>query len=73
MEIGGLVGYNYKSTIKNSYATGLLTGKNTIGGLVGLNTVVDGIIVNSYWDITTTGISTGGTGKLTPDVNYRLP
>ena len=57
--MGGLVGSVSKGTIRNSYATGAVTGgagiKDLVGGLVGL---VDGIIRNSY----ATGAVTGGAG-----------
>ena len=48
---GGLVGFNYGgSTITNSYATGVVTGTENVGGLVGENGLIseNGIITNSY-------------------------
>ena len=42
---GALLGNNFEGTITNSYATGNVTGKTQIGGLVGYN---DGTISNSY-------------------------
>src|ERR1700722_5738176 len=48
---GGLVGFNYGgSTITNSYATGMVTGAETVGGLVGENglNAENGVITNSY-------------------------
>lgn len=45
--IGGLVGYSFlNSTINNSYATGNVKGKNSLGGLVGMN--LQSVISNSY-------------------------
>ena len=47
--IGGLVGYNYRGTINNSYSTGSVgsvTGYGVVGGLVGFNS--GGTINNSY-------------------------
>ena len=35
--VGGLVGYNYNSTIQNCYATGRVNGNSYVGGLVGYN------------------------------------
>ena len=73
--IGGLVGGNQKSNviaITNSYATGSVTGNNNIGGLVGssLGSGDTNNITNSYWDTSTTRVSTsdGGTGKDTTDL-----
>lgn len=62
--IGGLVGSNHDSGVKNSYSTGAVTGDNDVGGLVGWD---DGEIINSYWDIETSGQSSsaGGEGKTT--------
>jgi filamentous hemagglutinin family protein len=54
---GGLVGTNYGGTIRNSIASGIVTGDQTAGGLVGLN-VNGGLIDNSYWN----GASLGGRG-----------
>ena len=66
---GGLVGDNWTSTssIIASYATGSVTTSGLAirpGGLVGTNS---GTIIASYWDTTTSGLSTsgGGTGKST--------
>jgi hypothetical protein len=51
--VGGLVGANfYNTTISNSYATGAVTGGNTVGGLVGGSY---GPITDSY----ATGLVTG--------------
>jgi hypothetical protein len=65
--VGGLVGYNCSddSTISNCYSAGSVTGTSGIGGLVG-----DGSsnrVLNSYWDIQTSGqtASVGGQGKAT--------
>ncbi|MEO1853798.1 GLUG motif-containing protein [Chromohalobacter sp.] len=53
--VGGLIGFNYGSTISNSYATGDVTGSDDVGGLVGHNQVSE--VINSY----ATGDVTGGT------------
>jgi hypothetical protein len=47
IDVGGLVGYNYSSTINNAHATGSVnsTGAWYVGGLVGVNY---GTIDNSY-------------------------
>ena len=44
-DVGSLVGSN-NGTIKNSYATGVVSGDDGVGGLVGLN--LRGTITNSY-------------------------
>ena len=35
--VGGLIGYEQKSTISNCYATGAVTGDASIGGLIGIS------------------------------------
>jgi hypothetical protein len=64
-DVGGLVGGNH-GTLANAYATGLVSGSGlAVGGLVGHNAL--GTIISSYWNTTTTGLSTssGGTGLTT--------
>lgn len=46
LEIGGLVGYNYRSIIRRSFATGNVIGDDYVGGLIGDSR--KGIISNSY-------------------------
>ena len=62
-EAGGLVGNNQSDgEIQASYATGPVSAASNAGGLVGLN---DGTITNSYWDIQTSGQTTGSGGRTT--------
>ena len=63
-EVGGLVGRNDSdSTITASYSTGTVTGAGSdVGGLVGKN---DGTVTASYFDSTTSGITTGERAKTT--------
>ena len=49
----GLVGYNYYSTVSNSYITGSISGTNYVGGLIGQN--VSSTVSNTY----STGSVTG--------------
>jgi hypothetical protein len=51
-------------TITDSYATGAVTGGtgSTIGGLVGYDESLPGSIAHSYWDETTSGITTSSQG-----------
>ena len=67
-DVGGLVGRN-TGTILNSYATGRVRGYRTVGGLVG-GGVVTARVINSFWDINTTGLrwSYAGTGKSTVEM-----
>ncbi len=61
--VGGLVGENYVAgTILNCYSTGTVTGSSEVGGLVGRNL---NIVNNSFWDTSTSGITspTGGIGS----------
>ena len=69
VSVGGLVGDNYGSgaTITQSYSTGSVEGDGSVGGLVGDN---GGTVIQSYWDIETSGQSTsaGGEGKTTAEM-----
>jgi filamentous hemagglutinin family protein len=58
--VGGLVGWNWGS-ITNSYNTGLVSGSisSSTGGLVGYYQETIITIVNSYWDIRTSGTARG--------------
>jgi hypothetical protein len=66
--VGGLTGQNF-ATIRESYATGDVSGNDDVGGLVGVN-VLDGTVINSYWDTETTGrpTSDGGTELTTSEM-----
>ncbi len=70
---GGLVGSNNGGTVENSYSIvsviTVLTGNTNTGGLVGYNDNNEQII-NSYWNIETSGRSTsaGGIGKTTSEL-----
>ena len=67
-EVGGLVGYNYLSSISNCYSSGSVSGNKYVGGLVGRKW--EGDVNNSVWDIETSGQATsaGGTGKTTAEM-----
>ena len=70
--VGGLAGSN-SGNITVSYATGAVkdlgNSDTSLGGLVGKNDS-GGTVANSYWDTTTSGLSTGslGTGKATVEL-----
>jgi The GLUG motif len=66
-DVGGLVGYIGGSVI-NSYSTGNVTGQIQTGGLVGADD--GGTVINSFWDMETSGQSTsaGGTGRTTAEM-----
>ncbi len=51
--VGGLVGYNRSSTVRNAYATGTVNGNRTVGGLVGY--AYQGTIDNAYATGTVSG------------------
>jgi len=55
--VGGLVGHS-DGTVSNSYSTGSVTGRWTIGGLVGWNH--EGVVSNSYSSGTVDGVSLVG-------------
>ncbi len=63
---GGLVGRNTTGSgvVDHSYASGAVAGTAATGGLVGTN---EAAVINSFWDMGTTGQSTsaGGTGLTT--------
>ena len=61
--VGGLVGEDYYGcVIHNAYSSGTVSGTSEVGALVGRDL---GSINNSFWDTTTSGItsSTGGVGS----------
>ena len=62
---GGLVGINL-GTVTNVYSAGAVHGgaSSDVGGLIGQNDTTDGqvTVTNAYWDTTTSGISSVGTG-----------
>ena len=66
--VGGIIGYNFSSTIVSyCYSTGSVSGSYA-GGLVGKNSRA---INNCFWDITTSGTTTGiggGTITVTEDI-----
>ena len=66
--VGGLVGYNEQSTVKNSYSTGSVSGSWNVGGLVGSEWNAQ--VNNSFWDTQTSGktSSAGGEGKTTAEM-----
>ncbi|GHV14724.1 hypothetical protein AGMMS49938_11370 [Fibrobacterales bacterium] len=52
--VGGLIAYNYNSTVSNSYVVGAVKGDREVGGLVGFNGY-SGTIANSYTIVQMTG------------------
>ena len=65
--IGGNTG-----EINISYATGLVSGRSTVGGLVGRNSG-GGNITGSYWDSDTSGRTTGSYGQAQNTEGLQLP
>ena len=71
--VGGLIGYqHYRTTTTNSYATGRVVSENvsSTGALVGyvapaFQTNPAGTVTNSYYDIISSGCTTGATTKCT--------
>lgn len=55
--VGGITGYG--GIMQNCYNAGLISGYGRTGGLSG----IDVGIVNSFWDIETSGVSVSGGGK----------
>lgn len=58
-DVGGLIGFN-DSSVSESYATGTVTGSQSdeIGGVVGYDDTTGGFS-DTYWNLTTSGISDG--------------
>jgi hypothetical protein len=59
-----MVGHLNSGSIVACYATALVSGISSVGGLAGFSS---GIIESCFWDIQTSGLafSAGGTGKTT--------
>ena len=71
-QIGGLAGWSLPSgIIENSYSSGMVTGVDMTGGLIGQNF---GSVLNSYWDIESSGqyYSDGGSGRTTAEMMQQL-
>lgn len=60
-------------TIRDSYATGAVSGNSKVGGLVGGENFFDGTVNNSFWDTQTSGqpTSSGGSGKTTAQMKQQ--
>jgi hypothetical protein len=68
--IGGLVGGHYSTPTLNSFSTGSVSGSESVGGLFGYQG--GSTIINSYWNIETSGHNTsaGGEGRTTAEMTY---
>ena len=75
--VGGLVGevyaYSRPAVISDCYATGLVTGDEYAYGLIAFNYVDAGSILDSFWDVESSGqlISLGGTGLTTAEMQMQ--
>ena len=68
---GGLIGWATMSSTRRCYATGNVSGTDLeLGGLVGRRDYAETAVLNSFWDIETSGQSSsdGGTGKTTSEM-----
>jgi len=76
--VGGLVGYIggidddghiRAGVVSNCYSTGSVIGRYVFGGLIAGGMEYGATVVNSFWDIETSGttVSGGGTGKATAE------
>jgi len=74
--VGGLVGMLFDGvpqdpgTISNCYSTGQVSADARLGGLVGEGTGSGDAVINSFWNVETSGLSTsdGGIGKMTAEM-----
>lgn len=69
--VGGLLGVIENGYVARTYSTGRVSAgvrSTDVGGLVGL--IFDSAVVDSYWDIDTSGqsVSAGGSGRTTPQM-----
>lgn len=72
LHVGGLIGVLCSSSrLENGFSNSTVTGYENVGGLVGF-TEVDNIVVNSYWDVETSGVevSAAGLGRTTSEMTY---
>ncbi len=69
LRTGGFVG-QHLGTINQCYSTGRVLGHSSRKGLVGQQSNSGTVVINSYWDIETSGLSTsdGGVGKTTAEM-----
>jgi hypothetical protein len=67
-QVGGLIACNAWGKVSKSYSTGSVAGSQQVGGLVGWN--YEGSVSSSFWDTVSsgTGLSDGGTGKTTAEM-----
>jgi len=68
--VGGLVGDDGEGTVTHCYSTGAVRGENDIGGLVGSVGSTWALVLNSVWDMETSGLqgSSGGVGLTTAEM-----
>jgi len=72
--VGGLVGelyaFSQPALIRNCYAAGLVSSSGYTGGLIAFNYVDAGTVLDSFWDVNSSGQTTsgGGTGKTTAEM-----
>ena len=71
--VGGLVGYNYQTTVKNSYTQTDVTGGEWVGGLVGVNDY-NSVIDQSYatGKVANTGSGRGAGGLVGYDYDLSI-
>lgn len=74
-QVGGLIGVLSQifTKVENCFSTGLVTGDTDVGGLAGyLACGYDCTVINSYWDIETSGQNTSAAGdrRLTVEMTY---
>ena len=64
VNVGGLVGQNYRSSVNCCYAAGVPTGTGGVGGLCGLADTGEGYLdANNFWDMQTSQIADSAMGE----------
>ena len=70
-KVGGLIGgMYYGGPINNSISLGSVSGNSNVSGLIGYNNELGDGVANSFWDVNTSGQTSGewGTGKTTEEL-----
>ena len=72
--IGGMVGCNFSGgTVTNSYTVSRIDSTGSKGGILGYNGDDNSSVVNSYWDMDVSGISSGTYGLGQTTIQLREP
>lgn len=71
--VGGITGQSaHSGTVSKCYSTGIITGNSHTGGIIGYQQGDPSQVINSYWNINTSGqtFSDGGEARTTAQMTY---